>query len=104
MSAAGEGGLRTAIATRAGGSALRRAGVSLLERRGRRTWQCPRSAEGDVRALNDGAGFGPEAVITRTEILQRSRSPAPPRCAILSGRKHGRHRAVNRRDFITLFG
>jgi hypothetical protein len=30
---------------------------SLLERRGRRTWQCPHSAEGDMRALNEGSGF-----------------------------------------------
>jgi hypothetical protein len=28
---------------------------------------------------------------------------AVPRCAIL-GREHGRHRAVKRRDFITLLG
>jgi hypothetical protein len=33
--------------------------------------------------------------------MQRS---AVPRCAILSVGKHGRHRAVKRRDFITLLG
>jgi hypothetical protein len=27
---------------------------SLPERRGRRAWQCPHSAEGDMRALNEG--------------------------------------------------
>jgi hypothetical protein len=31
----------------------------LLGRRGRRTWQCPHSAEGDMRALNEGAGVDP---------------------------------------------
>src|SRR3954467_6572961 len=31
-------------------------------------------------------------------------SPAVPRCAIPFVRKHGRHRAVKRRQFITLLG
>ena len=31
-------------------------------------------------------------------------SPAVPRCAIPFVRKHGRHRAVKRREFITLLG
>jgi hypothetical protein len=32
---------------------------SLLERRGRRTWRCLHSAEGDMRAQNEGAGCDP---------------------------------------------
>src|SRR5262245_46219315 len=40
----------------------------------------------------------------RAEILQRSSLLPQLRMRYLSCRKHGRHRAVRRRDFITLLG
>jgi len=62
MSADGESRLRVVVVTCSGASAHRRVGRQPrrkaprarsppLERRGRRTWQCPHSAEGDMRAL-----------------------------------------------------
>jgi hypothetical protein len=32
----------------------------LLERRGQRIWRCPHSAEGGMRAPNEGSGFDPK--------------------------------------------
>jgi hypothetical protein len=71
MSAAGESGIRIVIATRAGASAHRRAGrgdsaLSLCWAvSGRRTWRCPHSAEGDMRALNEGAGLTQSGAVNR---------------------------------------
>jgi hypothetical protein len=44
----------------------------LLGRRGRPTWQCPHSAEGDMLALKEGSGFEPTADIVWIEIPHRS--------------------------------
>jgi hypothetical protein len=61
----------------------------------------------DLRPAREGVPWHsargtPEAVIGQTEIPQRSSLLL--RCAILSVGKHGRHRAVKRRVFITLLG
>ena len=47
---------------------------------------------------------GPQALIAGIEIPQRSSLLPQLRCANLFCRKHGRHRAVKRRNFITLLG
>jgi hypothetical protein len=82
MFAVGEGGLCIVIATLRQGQRIAalddmlvetipeplagRARPPSLERRGRRTWQCPHSAGRDMRALNEGSGFDPGPDKTKT--------------------------------------
>jgi hypothetical protein len=96
MSAAGESRLCIVIATCAGGSAHRRAEAEFeaLQRQalalgaeptadfapwvllGVKMDQCPHSAEGDMRALNEGAGFDPNTDVPASPYL-RSRTCRP---------------------------
>jgi hypothetical protein len=52
-------GPRSETTRRGGQNPGRSRRSSLLERRGRRAWRCPHSAEGDMRALNEMADFEP---------------------------------------------
>jgi len=47
---------------------------SLPEPRGRQAWQCPHSAEGDMRALNEGSGFDPGREPSRFAYLPWSQT------------------------------